>query len=67
MQNRKETSEGARAIPHKRQMKLLLKFMKQTFKVQAKKDKSSYVYTLHPWFLSKERRRLAKKQQQEES
>jgi len=58
VQSRQETSEGARAIPHKRQMKLLLKFMKKSFKVKAYRGKTSYVYKLHPWFLAKERRRL---------
>jgi hypothetical protein len=58
VQSRQETSEGARAIPHKRQLKLLLKFMKKSCKVKTLRGKTAYVYKLHPWFLAKERRRL---------
>jgi len=46
-------------------MKLLLKFMKRTFKVKASKGKArSYLYRVHPLMLRREQRAQAKAQQQ---
>ncbi|WZN59289.1 hypothetical protein HKI87_01g08140 [Chloropicon roscoffensis] len=65
VQDRHDVSESARAIPNKRQMKLLLKFMKRTFKVKASKGKAkSYLYRVHPLMLRREQRAQAKAQQQ---
>ena len=57
--DRKEVSEGARAIPNKRQMKTLLKFMKKTHKVRAARTQraKSFVYSLHPLYLRREQAR----------
>lgn len=54
VQNQQEQSEGLRAIPSKKQMKLLLHFMKKTFKVKTEKDRKRFVYKLHPMLLRKE-------------
>mmetsp|Transcript_3621 Transcript_3621/g.9136 ORF Transcript_3621/g.9136 Transcript_3621/m.9136 type:complete len:149 (-) Transcript_3621:139-585(-) len=58
VQSGQATSEGLRAIPSKRRMKLLLNFMKKNHKVRAwrPQKKNAFVYRLHPMLLRKETR-----------
>ncbi len=58
LQSGQATSEGLRAIPSKRRMKLLLNFMKKNHKVRAwrPEKKNAFVYRLHPMLLRKETR-----------